>query len=47
MFQAVFAGRQPAMDLIEAGFPALGAAVGALRPEEGAAGLLRSFLRTG
>ncbi|WP_043360761.1 ferrous iron transport protein B [Belnapia sp. F-4-1] len=47
MFQAVFAWAQPAMDLIDGGFQALGAAVGALLPEEGAAGLLRSFLQDG
>jgi ferrous iron transport protein B len=47
MFQAVFAWAQPAMDLIDGGFQALGAAVGALLPEEGVAGLLRSFLQDG
>ncbi|MBL6457207.1 ferrous iron transport protein B [Belnapia sp. T6] len=47
MFQAVFAWAQPAMDLIDAGFQALGAAVGGLLPEEGALGLLRSFLQDG
>jgi ferrous iron transport protein B len=47
MFQAVFAWAQPAMDLIDAGFQALGAMVGGLLPEEGAAGLLRSFLQDG
>jgi len=47
MFQAVFAWAQPLMDLIDGGFQALGAAVGATLPEEGALGLLRSFLQDG
>ncbi|MDO9711969.1 ferrous iron transporter B [Paracraurococcus lichenis] len=47
MFQAVFSWAQPAMDLIEAAFEALGAATGALLPESGALGLLRSFLQDG
>jgi ferrous iron transport protein B len=47
MFQAVFAWAQPAMDLIEVGFVALGALVGGLLPDEGTAGLLRSFLQDG
>ncbi|MDB5416441.1 MAG: Ferrous iron transport protein [Rubritepida sp.] len=47
MFQAVFAWAEPAMQLIEGGFQALGAAVGATLPEDGALGLLRSFLQDG
>jgi ferrous iron transport protein B len=47
MFQAVFAWAQPAMDLIDGGFQALGALVGGALPEEGAGGLLRSFLQDG
>ncbi|HTP63111.1 MAG TPA: ferrous iron transport protein B [Burkholderiales bacterium] len=43
MFQAVFAWAQPLMDLISAGFDALGAAVHDLLP----AGLLQSFLQDG
>ena len=47
MFQAVFAWAQPLMDLIDAGFQALGALVGDAIPAEGALGLLRSFLQDG
>ncbi|WP_424810917.1 ferrous iron transport protein B [Roseococcus sp. YIM B11640] len=47
MFQAVFAWAEPAMDLIDGGFSALGDLVASTLPEEGAAGLLRSFLKDG
>ncbi|RAI60723.1 ferrous iron transport protein B [Roseicella frigidaeris] len=47
MFQAVFSWAEPAMDLIEAGFEALGGATDALLPDTGALGLLRSFLHDG
>jgi ferrous iron transport protein B len=43
MFQAVFAWARPAMDLISAGFDALGAATDAVLP----AGLLQSFVHDG
>ncbi|MBX9844714.1 MAG: ferrous iron transporter B [Xanthobacteraceae bacterium] len=43
MFQAVFAWAQPFMDLIEAGFDALGALAAAHLPE----GLLQSFVQNG
>lgn len=47
MFQAVFAWAAPLMDVIDGSFSALGAMVGNLLPEEGALGLLRSFLQDG
>ncbi|MFC7690234.1 ferrous iron transporter B [Paeniroseomonas aquatica] len=47
MFQAVFAWAQPAMDVIDGGFQALGVLVGGLLPAEGALGLLRSFVQDG
>jgi ferrous iron transport protein B len=47
MFQAVFAWAAAPMELIDGGFQALGAAVGGLLPEEGALGLLRSFVQDG
>ncbi len=47
MFQAVFSWAEPAMELIEGGFEALGSATDALLPETGALGLLRSFLHEG
>ena len=47
MFQAVFAWAQAPMDLIDGGFQALGAAVGGLLPEDGALGLVRSFVQDG
>jgi ferrous iron transport protein B len=47
MFQAVFAWAAPVMDLIDGGFTALGALVGDAIPDEGALGLLRSFLQDG
>lgn len=43
MFQAVFSWAQPAMDLIKAGFDALGGLVQASMPE----GLLQSFIQNG